>query len=413
MSPRDLDGDLLPAARVAPAPPRLPGPVRPSVLLLIGMTGLGPFGMQIVIPSLPAIAAGLSASYAAVQLSLTLYLVGVACGQLLYGPLSDRFGRRPLVLVGLALFVLGALAAAASPNVEALIAARIVQAIGGCAGLVLGRAIIRDAWPRDKAAATLGLVSTAMAVAPMLAPLLGSLLEEAFGWRASLLACALGAAPLLLAVAWRLPETNHSPIKLPGLTGLAQAYGSVARSPLFRAHAAIMAFSTAAFFAFAAGSPLVAIGRLGEAPTTFAVAMIAISAAWMAGTWTAAKLSARWGGARMLSLGTGVTLAGGLLAAGAIFLPPSLPLLFLPMAVIAVGNGISQPNAIAGALGARPQLAGTASGLMGAVQMGGGAIATVIVGAFEGGGGAVTFATMCAAGIGTRWALRGTRSGGG
>jgi len=382
-------------------------------LLLIGMTGLGPFGMQIVIPSMPAIAAGLNASYAAVQLSLTLYLVGVACGQLVYGPLSDRYGRRGPLLIGLALFIVGALGAAAANDVESLIAARIVQAVGGCAGLVLGRAIIRDAWPRDRAAAVLGVVSTAMAVAPMLAPLLGSLLETWFGWRAALLACALGALPLLAAVAWRLPETQTVPIRLPGIGGLWRTYATVAAGRAFRAHALIMGLSTAAFFAFAAGSPLIVIGRLGEAPTTYAAAMIAISAAWMVGTWTAARLSARLGVARMLLVGTGVTAAGGLLAGFAALLPPSLPLLFLPMAVIAIGNGISQPNAIAGALSARPHLAGTASGLLGAVQMGGGALATIIVGALEGGSGIATLLTMAAAGVATRLALRGTIGAGG
>ena len=244
------------------APPRAPRPSRAAaasaqaaVLLLVAATGLGPFTMQILIPCLPALMGALSASYGTVQLTLTLYLVGVALAQLVYGPLSDRYGRKPLLLGGLTIYVLGSLAAALAPSIGWLIFARVLQAVGGCAGMVLGRAMIRDAYPREKAASVLGYVSTAMAVAPMLAPLLGSLLEDWFGWRATMLACLVFALPLLLAVRARLPETLAEPAPLPGLAGLLGAYVQLLRIPAFRGYCGLTAFATAAFFAFAAGGP--------------------------------------------------------------------------------------------------------------------------------------------------------------
>src|SRR3954452_4954799 len=155
------------------------------------MTGLGPFTMQILIPSLPMLAVALAVPYATIQLTLTLYLAGVAVAQLVYGPLSDRFGRKPLLLGGLVLYLAGSIAAALAPSAFWLIAARVAQAVGGCAGLVLGRAMIRDSYAREQAAAVLGYVSTAMAVAPMLSPIIGSLLHQYLGWRATMLACLL------------------------------------------------------------------------------------------------------------------------------------------------------------------------------------------------------------------------------
>lgn len=145
------------------------------------MTGLGPFTMQIVIPSMPVMAAALAVPYGTVQLTLTLYLIGVAVGRLLYGPLSDRNGRKPLLLAGLSLYLVGSVGAALAPTAGLLILARVVQAAGGCAGLVLGRAMVRDAYPREQAASVIGYVSTAMSVAPMVSPLLGSVLTGQFG----------------------------------------------------------------------------------------------------------------------------------------------------------------------------------------------------------------------------------------
>ncbi|MFC7608450.1 MFS transporter [Teichococcus aestuarii] len=161
----------------------------PKTWLLTLLMGLGPFSMQILIPSLPLLAGIFAVPYATAQMTLTVYLVGIALGQLIYGPLSDRYGRRPLLLAGLAIYLLGSLAALLAPTIGWVVVARAAQAAGGCAGMVLTRAIIRDVFPRDQAASKIGFVMMGMTVAPMLAPLLGAELTTAFGWRATMLAC--------------------------------------------------------------------------------------------------------------------------------------------------------------------------------------------------------------------------------
>ncbi len=421
MSPRDIPSDdsrlppldLAPALRAQPAAPE-PGPVperpKPAILLLVAMTGLGPFSMQILIPCLPAMAVALAVPYGTVQLTLTLFLIGVAAGQLFYGPLSDRFGRRPMLLIGLGLYLVGTLAAALAPSAAVLILARVLQAVGGCAGLVLGRAMVRDSYPREQSAAVLGTVSTAMAVAPMLAPLLGSALEEQFGWRATMLAGLVFGLPLMVAVWLRLPETLARPVPLPGIAGMLGAYRQLLVLPAFRAHAAVTAFSTCVFFAFAAGGPLVVIERMGHAPTVYGATLMLISLGWMSGTFMVSRLVHRLGVMRMLHLGTAVTLAGGVLAmAVELLLPSHILLFFLPMMVVAVGNGMTQPNAIASAVSVRPQLAGTASGLVGALQMGSGALMTLAVGYSETGSGLGTAFWMFMGGVGAVAALMAVR----
>ncbi len=399
-----------PPARVAPAssPPK-----RPSIPLLVAIIGLGPFTMQVIVPSLPAIGRDLGAGTSAVQLAITLYLVGVAGGQLVYGPLSDRFGRRPLLLGGLGLYVVAGLAAAFAGTVGDLVVARVLQALGACAGVVIARAVIRDAWPREEAASVLGYVTMGMTIAPMVAPVLGSLLEERFGWRASMLACLAFGLPLALAVWRRLPETLAEPQKLPGLFAILRAFGSLWELPAFRAYAGVTACSTGVFFAFLGGAPFVVVGGMGYSPVAFALAFASMSVLFAAGNWLAGALSRRLGVTRMLGLGTAITTGGALLSLVAMpLLPPHILTFFVPMGIVALGNGMTQPNAIAAALSVRPQLAGTASALVGALQMGFGAAMTFLVGLVEFGAGIGTALTMAAAGIGTWLALRGaTRAG--
>jgi DHA1 family bicyclomycin/chloramphenicol resistance-like MFS transporter len=415
VSPRDLpDGSLAPPDPATPDPAAPAARPKPSILLLVAMTGLGPFTMQILIPSMPMLAVALAVPYATIQLTLTLYLVGVALAQLVYGPLSDRYGRKPLLLGGLLIYLVGSIAAALAPSVAWLIVARVLQAVGSCAGLVLGRAMIRDSYPRDRAAAVLGYVSTAMAVAPMLSPIIGSLLHEHFGWRATMLSCLVFGLPLLLAVRAKLPETLAQPAPLPGLGGMLGAYRTLLRIPAFRAYCAITACATSMFFSFAAGGPVVVVQGLGHAPTTYAIAMMMVSVGWSSGTFTAARLVGRLGTGRMLRIGSTVTVAAGLLAlALPLLAPPSLLGFFLPMALVAIGNGMTQPSAVAAAISVRPMLAGTASGLIGALQMGAAALATVLAGVTEGGPGIATGAWMLAGALGAQVALRAVRRAGG
>jgi DHA1 family bicyclomycin/chloramphenicol resistance-like MFS transporter len=370
------------------------------------MTGLGPFTMQVLIPSLPGLAVQMGTGMATVQLTLTLYLVGVALAQLVYGPLSDRFGRRPVLYAGLALHLVASVAALLAPTIHWLILARVGQAAGGCAGMVLGRAMIRDVWPRDRAASVMGYVTMAMTIAPMLAPVCGAWLDAAFGWRATMaLSLLVGLGVLLPALRW-LPETLPAPQPLPGIGGMLRAYGQLFAIPSFVALAMVCAWSVGVFFAFMAGAPFVVVNGMGYPPQDYAVAFMLVSLAFAAGNFTAGRLSARLGVYRMMGIGTVVTAAGALASVLVqALLAPGLVLFFLPMALMALGNGMSQPSAIAAAVSVRPALAGTASGLVGALQMAVGALLTVVVGLVETGSGLGMALTMLASAVVTQVAL--------
>src|SRR5512143_2842776 len=176
--------------------------------LLMAMTAIGPAALNILVPALPGLVSLLASDAETVQLTLSLYLLSLATAQLLLGPFSDRFGRRPVVLGGLTLAVVAALAAIATTSIGALIAMRIAQAVGASGGIVIGRAIIRDLYERDRAAAMIGLVTTAMVIAPMVAPLIGGILDTAFGWEAIFFFIALLSVTVLIWAALALPETR-------------------------------------------------------------------------------------------------------------------------------------------------------------------------------------------------------------
>lgn len=374
------------------------------------MIAVGPFTMQILVPSLPTLGREFAVSTTAVQMTVTLYLIAVGAGQLIYGPLSDRFGRRPLLMGGLALYAVASLAAAGSGTIGWLVVARILQAVGACAGVVIARAVIRDVWKGPEAASVLGYVTMGMTIAPMLAPLLGSLLDETIGWRFGMVACLAFGLPLAL-VAWkRLPETLPAPQPLPGFFAMVRAYRTLWSYPAFRAYSALTACATGVFFAFLGGAPYVVVQGMGYSPVAFAVGFAAISIFFALGNWLAGRLSRRLGILRMLGVGTLITVAGSLAAlAMQIALPPHILVFFVPMSAVAIGNGMTQPNAIAGALSVRPQLAGTASALVGASQMGFGALMTFVVGLVEFGAGLGTSITMAATGSACWLALRGAR----
>jgi DHA1 family bicyclomycin/chloramphenicol resistance-like MFS transporter len=353
--------------------------------MLVAFTAIGPLALNLLVPSVPGIAADLDASYATAQLTLTLYLVGIAAGQLLYGPLSDRFGRRPVLLAGLAAFVAASAASALAGSIGMLIGARIAQAVGGCAGMVLSRAMVHDVYGRERSASVLAYVVMAMAVAPAVAPALGGFLDAWFGWRAGFyLTSALGALVLVWAV-FRLPETYHERRALPDALSMLRGFGGLLSSRAFLGFALTTSFASAVYFGFLAGAPYVMDTLLGLGPETYGPLFVLISLGYMAGSFFAARMSVRMGPERMLVLGTLMGLGGTVLmvALTALFGAGQWSL-FLPMALAAAGNGVGNPNGVAAAISVDPRAAGTASGLLGALQMGVGAIATVMVGAVQG-----------------------------
>jgi DHA1 family bicyclomycin/chloramphenicol resistance-like MFS transporter len=396
MSPRDISGE----------PAAMAGLGLPPIWLLTLLTGVGPFTMQVLLPALPLLAQHFAVPYATAQLSFTVYLVGIALGQLVYGPLSDRFGRRPLLLCGLGVYLLGSVAAAVAPSIGLLVVARAAQAAGACAGMVMTRAMIRDVFPANQAASKIGFVMMGMTVAPMMAPLVGAELQALFGWRAPMLACAVLGLLLPLLALRRLSETLREPQPLPGLLGVLRAYARLFANPVFCCYTAVTAFSSGVFFAFMAGAPRVLVEGLGHTPRAYALAFMAISLAFALGSFLAGRLSGRLGVRLMLRAGLVLTTAGALLSLVALLLLPlSLVMFFLPMVLMGIGNGISQPNSLAAAISVQPKLAGTASGVVGASQMAVGAVMTVLAGLLEIGTGFGTALVMTACALASQLGL--------
>lgn len=346
-------------------------------LVVVAVTAVGTLGMHLIIPALPATAQALRVSESAVQLTITLYLVGLAVGQLLYGPISDRFGRRPVLIGGLALFTAaGALTAVAS-SVGTLIAARVVQALGGCAGLVLGRAIVRDAATADRAAAQLALLTLVMAMAPAIAPAIGGYATAWAGWRAGFaILAAIGAAATALAVLF-LPETNAENL---GRRSMLAPSLRLLRSRTFCGYAIGGACTTTSFYAFMAASPFIFIDRLHQTEQQvglyYMVLMIGVAAGGLLGN----RLAGRVRPAYVLRLANGLAVAG----AAAFMLAYltgrlSVATVVGSIALFMMGAGLASPFAITGAVSVNPQAIGAASGLYGFVQMSYGALCTVAV----------------------------------
>lgn len=362
-------------------PPKSPG-ARPATLLLIFIASLSPLSMHIYLPSLPGLAVDLQASDAQVQLTLSVYLFAVAGAQLIIGPLSDRFGRRPILMLGLIIFLVATLFCRFADSIEALIIGRGFQAIGGCTGMVLGRAMVRDVSTRQGAASLLGYVTMGMALAQMAGPVLGGFLDGFYGWRAAFdLLLILGCA-IFAVVFFALRETNLSPQTSLAPRQLMISHGSLVREPRFWAFAATGGLASGVFFAFLGGGPLILQREMGLSPLGYGLYFTLVAMGYAGGNYLSGRFSERFGTTRMITAGNIVALAGITLAVPLVATGIAHPLvLFGPVVISSFANGLCLPNAFAGALSVRPDLAGTASGMAGSLQLCIAAIATVVVGA--------------------------------
>jgi DHA1 family bicyclomycin/chloramphenicol resistance-like MFS transporter len=375
-------------------------PTRLFLLSLVAVTAIGPLSMQIFIPALPIIQRDFGVAAGTAQLALSLSMVAIAFATLAYGPLSDRYGRRPVLIGGLLVYLLGSLICSLAADMAWLIQGRILQAAGGAAGIVLARAIVRDVYAHEQVASAIAYLTMAMIVAPMVAPAIGGVLTELMGWRAIFVSVGAIGLPVLALVLLRLAETNSQPARHRGLTGMLEGFALLLRAPLFCGYALNGAFAMAAFFAFAAGAPYLMVNVMGRPVSEYGLYFIAVSGAFMVGNFAAARLSRRIGGDSMIIAGSAFGLAailvGALLAAGHVWTAPAI---FGPMIAIAFGNGLTMPNAQAAALAVLPRSAGTASGLSGFLQMGISAIFAQAVGSLQGDSPTVMVAFM-AAGLG-------------
>lgn len=352
---------------------------KPSLALLIWITASGTLPVHILIPALPAIASEFGAAAGAAQLTITLYLAGLAAGQLVYGPLSDRYGRRPVLLAGLAIYTLATVAAAFAPSLEWLIVERVAQALGGCAGLVLGRAIARDNVIGHHAIRRLSVLVMAMSLAPALAPLLGAQLVLHFGWRSILYALAAAAVPMLFAVAKAMPET-HRERGARSARQYATSYLALARSRAFVAFAIGGASGTTSVYAFVAASPFVLMQDLGVSPSAFSVIYVVILGGVAVGGMLAGILASRRG-AQVVLRAAGALLIGSSAAMAIAYAAGMMSAAVLTglMLVYVVGASLTSPYALSGAVEVEPAFAGAASGLYGFAQMGYGALSTAII----------------------------------
>jgi DHA1 family bicyclomycin/chloramphenicol resistance-like MFS transporter len=358
--------------------PLLGGRARAPFLLLVAMTACGTLGMHVIIPALPATARALGMSIGTAQLTITLYLVGLAIGQLLYGPVSDQFGRRPVLLAGLSLFTGASIVTALAPNATILIAGRILQSVGGCAGLVLGRAAVRDGASAEKAAGQLALLTLVMSMVPAIAPAIGGYITAYIDWRASYVLLALFGGLTLFGCALLMPETLAP--QSPSSRSMLTAYVRLLRSPRFLGYAVGGACSTTAFYGFMSASPFIFETQLHQPTQRVGVYYLLLMLGVAAGSLGANRVAGRVQLRTALRIANGLGILGASLfaladASGVL----SVATVVAPVTLFMVGAGMASPFALAGSVSVNPHAIGAASGMYGFVQMDYGMLCTVVV----------------------------------
>lgn len=347
------------------------------------MAACGLLGMHVIVPALPATARALDMSISTAQLTITLYLVGLAAGQLLYGPVSDRYGRRPVVLLGLTLFTAASIATALAPSGVFLIGARIVQSIGGCAGLVLGRAAVRDAAAPDKAAGQLALLGLVLALIPAVAPAIGGYVTAYVSWRGAYALLAVFGGLTLLACIVLLPETLL-PQAATRTGSVSLSYVRLLRSSGFLGYSLGGACTTTAFYGFMSASPFIFERHLHQPTQSIGILYMFLMGGVAVGSVLANRIARRLPLLAALRIANTLGIAGGALFALADATDTlTVVTVVAPVTLLMVGVGMASPFALTGAVSANPGTIGAASGLYGFIQMGYGMLCTVVVEAWD------------------------------
>lgn len=365
----------------------------PHIITLVTAAALGPLAMNVFLPSLPGITDYFGTTEATSQLSVSLYLTAVAVLQLVFGPLSDKFGRRPVILIAFCIMIVGTLICIFATTIEWFLAGRIIQA-SASAGLVLSRAIARDITQGTDAAVLIAYITMGMSLAPMIGPLIGGYLDEFYGWQASFY-LTLGFGIFALSLAYiDLGETNKE--KQNSVKEQIEAYPELLRSRRFWGYAITAMFSSGAFFAFLGGGSLLADRVYGLSPSQYGFYFMFISLGYLLGNMISGRVTKRIGINQMILSGN-IIVGLGLIASIIMILSGSThPFAFFGFVFfVGLGNGMTLPSANAGVVNVRPNLAGSASGLAGSLQLGGGAILSVIAGyTISAENGAAPLATM-------------------
>jgi DHA1 family bicyclomycin/chloramphenicol resistance-like MFS transporter len=364
--------------------------LRPDTLamtaVLAMLTALGPLSTDFYLPSLPEIARVMDSNVAGAQATLSAFLFGFAGGQIVWGPISDRVGRRPVLLIGLGLFIAATLACALAPSIGALTAARAVQAFGASGPIVLGRAMVRDLYEGPRAGRELARMGMIMGLVPAIAPVLGGVLQDAFGWRSTFFASLLFALVLVAVILTIMPETlrAHSPQPLSFLS-IFRGFGVLLQNRAFRVYVALTGLAYAGLFAFISGSSFVLIGIHGLSPVAYGMSFSFGVLGFIAGTIVAQRLVARRGMDGVIALGVACLAGGGLIMLACVATGFGGHLgVTVPMALYACGVGLTMPQAQASAMMPFPERAGAASSFNGLCQMLLSACVGLLVGALLG-----------------------------
>lgn len=354
----------------------------PSMLLLILLSGIGGFAMVVVVPLIPILADSLGVSYATAQLSLSVFFAAFAIAQLILGPFSDSFGRRTTLVIGMGLFALGSLACAVSETAYIVILGRGLQGIGAASGMAISRVIINDVHGREKSASFIGYLTMAMVVGPMVAPTISGFVAEFIGWRWLFWMLFAVSSCLLVAIIMKLPETVQLSRDADG-----RRQGIFDGLPLlknkeFIGLAGNWAFSACVYYAFLAGAAYVVIEQMGRPETEYGAYFIMVSLGYITGNWIAARYAHIYGSARFIM--TGTLLALMVTMTQWPFYGMMHPVyVFVPMSIIAFANGLVSPHSASSVMNVVPRLSGAASGLSGFLQIGGGALISLLVGYFQ------------------------------
>jgi len=339
--------------------------------LLVALSAVAPLSVDMFLPSMPTMAIEFGASTATMQLGVTLFIISFAGSQLVYGPASDRFGRRPVLLAGLTLFVLGGLVALTAPSVEALIAGRVVQGLGGGAGPALAQAIVLDVYGRDRAARVLSYMAIALPLAPAIAPIIGGVLHDTLGWHSVFVVLTLTGVVLATTYRASFPETNVlRGASGRGFGGLLANYRTVLSSRTYVAYALVMGLMFGGQLVFISSSSFVLIDEFGLGAGVFGLSFGFVALGIMAGATLSSRLIGRMRLDRIVLLGAVVACgASAVMATLSLAGVANVATILLPMFVTAIGFGVARPSATAGALIPFPRIAGLASAVLGFTQM--------------------------------------------
>lgn len=340
-------------------------------VVLALLTALGPLSTDMYLPSLPAIAAGLQATTGQTQLTLSAFLFGFAAGQFFYGPVSDRVGRKPVLLFGLGLFSLASLICALAPNIEILIAARFLQALGASGPIVLGRAIVRDFYEGPRAGKELSRMGSIMGVVPAIAPVFGGLIAQFYEWRVIFGVMLLCGLALAATVVLRLPESIRHKSDTPiSFASILRGFRILLKHPGYRTYVGLSMLTYGGLFAFISGSSFVLQGLYGLDELAYAFSFTFMVLGFIGGTFLAQVLVGRYGLDGTIRFGVmSLALGGVTMLALVILNVPSSFAITGPMAIYALGVGLTMPQAMASALMPFPDRAGAASSLLGICQM--------------------------------------------